>query len=139
MRIAKLTDAVAGEILAARQRSDADGRARGRAHHRRRAAPAATRRFSSWARRLDSVRLTPQTLWVSARDRRAATQQVPRELRAALEHAARNIRRVAEQQRPRSVEHRRRAGRARRPARRRRSKRSAATSPAAVFRWFPRC
>ncbi len=57
----------------------------------------------AWTRRLDGARLTPKTLWVRARERRGARREVcSRELRAALEHAARNIRRVAEQQRPRS-------------------------------------
>jgi histidinol dehydrogenase len=101
MRIAKLTGAVAGKLLTARHRSDAAAElvaARIIASVRRGGDTA----LFSWVRRLDHVRLTPQTLWVSARDRRAATQQVPRELRVALEHAARNIRRVTEQQRPRS-------------------------------------
>ena len=56
----------------------------------------------AWTRRLDGIRLTPRTLWVSASERRAAARAVPKVLRAALEHAARNIRRVAEAQLPRS-------------------------------------
>ena len=55
-----------------------------------------------WTRRLDKMRMTPGTLWVTARDRRAALRDVSPELRLALQRAARNIRRVAEQQRPRS-------------------------------------
>ncbi|HEY1866622.1 MAG TPA: histidinol dehydrogenase [Candidatus Acidoferrales bacterium] len=100
MRILDLTDGVARKILAARTRSDVAAE--------RVAAPiiASVRRGGDaalfrWARRLDGARLTPRTLWVSAADRRAALQTVPRELRAAIEHAARNIRRVAEQQQPR--------------------------------------
>jgi len=54
----------------------------------------------AWTRRLDGIRLTPRTLWVSASERRAAARAVPKVLRAALEHAARNIRRVAEAQLP---------------------------------------
>ena len=101
MRILALSDRVAGEILAARQRSNAAAErvsARIVADVRRRGDAA----LFSWARRLDGARLTPRTLWVSASERRAATHAVPRELRSALVRAARNIRRVAEQQRPRS-------------------------------------
>jgi len=54
----------------------------------------------AWTRRLDGIRLTPRTLWVSASERRAAARAVPKVLRAALQHAARNIRRVAEAQLP---------------------------------------
>src|SRR5581483_8238382 len=54
-----------------------------------------------WTRRLDGVRLTPRNLWVNANERRAAARSVPRELASALQHAARNIRRVAEAQLPR--------------------------------------
>jgi len=101
MRILALSDRVAGEILAARQRSNAAAErvsARIVADVRRRGDAA----LFSWARRLDGARLTPRTLWVSASERRAARHGVPRELRSALVRAARNIRRVAEQQRPRS-------------------------------------
>jgi histidinol dehydrogenase len=101
MRIVALNDRVAAEILAARQRSNAAAErvsARIVADVRRRGDAA----LFSWARRLDGARLTPRTLWVSAADRRAARLIVSPELRAALVHAARNIRRVAEQQRPRS-------------------------------------
>jgi histidinol dehydrogenase len=101
MRILALSDRVAGEILAARQRGNAAAErvsARIVADVRRRGDAA----LFSWARRLDGARLTPRTLWVSAAERRAARHGVSRELRSALERAARNIRRVAEQQRPRS-------------------------------------
>jgi histidinol dehydrogenase len=101
MRILALSDRVAGEILAARQRSNAAAErvsARIVGDVRRRGDAA----LFSWARRLDGARLTPRTLWVSAAERRAAAHGVSRELRAALARAARNIRRVAEQQRPRS-------------------------------------
>ena len=101
MRILALSDRVAGEILAARQRGNAAAErvsARIVADVRRRGDAA----LFSWARRLDGARLTPRTLWVSAAERRAARHGVSRELRSALKRAARNIRRVAEQQRPRS-------------------------------------
>jgi histidinol dehydrogenase len=101
MRILALSDRVAGEILAARQRGNAaaervSARIVADVRHRGDAA------LFSWARRLDGARLTPRALWVSASERRAARHAVPRELRSALVRAARNIRRVAERQRPRS-------------------------------------
>ena len=98
MRILTLTDSVAEKILSARRRSAADAErvAAGIIADVRRRGDAA---LFDWTRRLDGVRLTPKTLWLTRGDARGA---ISRELRAALEHAARNIRRVAEQQRPRS-------------------------------------
>ena len=100
MRILRLTDTVAGKILAARHRTDAAAEAvaaRIISSVRRRGDAA----LFSWSRRLDGLRLTPETVWSNTRDRRDAARRVPRELHVALEHAARNIRRVAEQQMPR--------------------------------------
>src|SRR5579862_7174476 len=101
MRIVKLTDAVAGRLLAGRRKGDAAAEAvAGRiVDDVRRRGDAA---LFGWTRRLDKMRVTPGTLWVTARDRRAALRDVSPELRLALQQAARNIRRVAEQQRPRS-------------------------------------
>jgi len=111
MRIADLSDAVAEKMLADRRRSDlaaekvasrivADVRKRG------------DQALFAWTHQLDHVRLTPKSLWVrsgidkDARQRRSlaanSAAQVTPGLRAALEHAARNIRRVAERQLPRS-------------------------------------
>jgi histidinol dehydrogenase len=101
MRIEKLTDSVAAKLLASRHRSDVAAErvaARILSDVRRRGDAA----VFAWARKLDRTRLTPKTLWVSRRERRDGRGKVSRELRAALAHAARNIRRVAEQQRPRS-------------------------------------
>jgi len=55
-----------------------------------------------WALRLDGARLTAKSLWLSRVEIRRAAREIPPELRRAIEHAARNIRRVAEEQRPRS-------------------------------------
>jgi histidinol dehydrogenase len=55
-----------------------------------------------WSLRLDRLRLTRQSVWVGKPEIRAAKSAVPRELLRAIEHAARNIRRVSEAQRPRS-------------------------------------
>jgi histidinol dehydrogenase len=101
MRILKLTDAVAAKFFARRSSHDA---AAERVASRilgdvRRNGDAALFR---WAFRLDGLRLTRSTLWISRAELRIARRDVPRDLLRAIEHAARNIRRVAEQQRPRS-------------------------------------
>ena len=101
MQIMALTSRVGEKILATRHRRDAAAEAvaaRIVGDVRRRGDAA----LFAWTRRLDGIRLTPKKLWVSAEDQRAAPRAVPKELRAALAHASRNIRRVAEAQLPRS-------------------------------------
>ena len=100
MRILKLTDAVAAEFLARRSsRDSAAERIAGRilADVRKNGDVALFR----WASRLDGLRLTRKSLWITRREIRAASRNVPRDLLRAIEHAARNIRRVAGEQRPR--------------------------------------
>jgi histidinol dehydrogenase len=101
MRILRLTTRVEEKILAARHNRDvrAEAVASRIVGDVRRRGDAA---LFAWTRRLDDIRLTPKNLWVSANERRAAARTIPKDLRAALEHAARNIRRVAEAQLPRS-------------------------------------
>src|SRR4029077_4134545 len=55
-----------------------------------------------WTLRLDGFRLNRNSLWINRAEIRAARRNVTGELLRAIEHAARNIRRVAEEQRPRS-------------------------------------
>jgi histidinol dehydrogenase len=55
-----------------------------------------------WSLRLDGLRLTRKSVWIGKPEIRAAKAAVPPELQRAIEHAARNIRRVAEAQRLRS-------------------------------------
>ncbi len=101
MRILKLTDAVADKFLARRSSHDAAAEriaARILADVRKNGDAALFR----WALRLDGLKLIRKSLWISRAELRAAKRNVPRELLHAIEHAARNIRRVAEQQRPRS-------------------------------------
>ncbi len=101
MRILKLTDAVAAKFLARRSSHDAAAEriaARILADVRKNGDPALFR----WALRLDGLRLTRKSLWISRAEIRAARRNVPRDLVRAIEHAARNIRRVAGEQRPRS-------------------------------------
>ena len=129
MRVLELTDSVAKGILSARRGSAADAErvaAKIVADVRRRGDKA----LFDWSRRLDRARLTPKTLWLSAQERRAGSRSVSRELRNALEHAARNIRRVAgATARPRSVANRRGTGGARGATRMPPSKRSGCYIP----------
>src|SRR5580700_9582112 len=55
----------------------------------------------AWSKRLDNAALNPKTMWISRKEIAAARRDVAPELLRALEHAARNIRRVAERQLPR--------------------------------------
>jgi len=101
MRIVKLTDAVAAKFFARRSSHDA---AAERIASRivadvRRGGDAALFR---WASKLDGLKLAPDTLWISRAEMRAARGTISRDLLRAIEHAARNIRRVAEAQLPRS-------------------------------------
>ena len=101
MRILKLTDAVAAKFLARRSLHDAAAEriaARILGDVRKNGDAALFR----WTRRLDGFRLTRNSLWISRAEIRAAKRNVTGELLRAIEHAARNIRRVAEEQRPRS-------------------------------------
>ncbi|MGB6199599.1 MAG: histidinol dehydrogenase, partial [Candidatus Acidiferrales bacterium] len=59
------------------------------------------RALFAWSARLDKLSLGPRTLWISRKEIAAAQSGAPRELMRALEHAAHNIRRVAERQLPR--------------------------------------
>jgi histidinol dehydrogenase len=100
MRVLTLTDALAAKLLADRRSGDAAGdrvAARIIADVRRRGDAA----LFSWSRKLDRARLTPKTMWIPRRDIDSAARDVTPELRDALAHAARNIRRVARQQLPR--------------------------------------
>lgn len=101
MRILKLTDAVSAKFFTRRSAHDAAAEkiAAEILTDMRKNGDAALFR---WALRLDSLRLTRKSLWITRAEIRAASRNVPRELLRAIEHAARNIRRVAEEQRPRS-------------------------------------
>jgi histidinol dehydrogenase len=101
MRILKLTDAVAAKFLARRSSHDAAAdriAARILADVRKNGDAALFR----WALRLDGLRVTRKSLWITQAEIRVARRNVPRDLARAIEHAARNIRRVAEEQLPRS-------------------------------------
>jgi histidinol dehydrogenase len=101
MRIANLTPAAAENFFARRASHDAsaDRVAAGIVADVRKNGDAALFR---WAKKLDALRLTPRTLWIPRADIRAARKAVPRDLLQAIEHAAKNIRSVAQRQLPRS-------------------------------------
>ena len=99
MRILKLTKSVERELLRGRRERDekahrvaariiADVRKRGDAAIR------------DWTKKFDGVDLRPG-MWVSSREIGKAANDVTKETRLATEHAARNIRVVAERQLPR--------------------------------------
>jgi histidinol dehydrogenase len=101
MRVQKLTEEFAAKFLARRRSHDSAAErvaARILADVRRNGDAALFR----WSLRLDGMRLTRRSLWITGAGIRSANRNVPRELARAIEHAARNIRRVAEAQRPRS-------------------------------------
>ena len=54
----------------------------------------------AWANKLDGIDLRRESLWISESEIRAARRQVTVDFVRAVEHAARNVRRVAEQQLP---------------------------------------
>src|SRR6266446_44022 len=99
MRIVKLIPAIEKKLLRARQERDAkaervaseivaDVRKRGN-----------TALFA-WAKKLDGIDLRRESLWSSESEIRAARRQATVDFVRAVEHAARNVRRVAEQQLP---------------------------------------
>ena len=101
MRILRLTRAVEKRLLAARMAHDAGAArvaARIVADVRRRGDAA----LFEWSKKLDKVALTDRTIWISQKEIRAAERNVSVDFRRAIRQAAGNIRRVAEQQLPRS-------------------------------------
>jgi histidinol dehydrogenase len=101
MRITPLTEKVAERLLANRRRRDGAAErtaARIIRDVRRRGDQA----LASWTRRLDGVNLETCGLWVTPQEFRLARDQIDNKLLRAIRHAARNVRRVARQQKPRS-------------------------------------
>jgi histidinol dehydrogenase len=100
MRILELTESRATRLLAARKRRGGDAErvaARIIADVRRRGDAA----LLDWSRRLDAISYgAAREIWVGRREIQQARRDVSPELLRALAHAARNIRRVAAQQKP---------------------------------------
>jgi histidinol dehydrogenase len=99
MRIMRLTPAVEKKLLRARQEHDAEaeGIASEIVGDVRRRGDAA---LSAWMKKLDGIDLHRESLWISGGEIRAARKQASRDFLRALEHAARNVRRVGEKQLP---------------------------------------
>src|SRR5260370_8009625 len=99
MRIVRLTQAVEKKLLRARQENDGEAQriAAEIIHDIRRRGDAA---LSAWVKKLDDINLQREHLWIDEDEIRAAGKEVGREFLRALEHAARNVRRVAEKQLP---------------------------------------
>jgi histidinol dehydrogenase len=101
MRIVKLTPAVEKKLLRARQEHDAetqrvaeriikDIRLRGDAA------------LYAWVEKLDGIDLRREGPWIPESEIRTARKQVSSDFLQAVEHAARNVRRVAEKQLPKA-------------------------------------
>jgi histidinol dehydrogenase len=100
MRIVKLTPGVERQLLQARQRRDLEAEriaARIVGDVRRRGDLA----LFAWTKKLDGVSLRGDDVWISHEEMQRAVRGVTREFLKAVEHAARNVRRVAEKQLPR--------------------------------------
>jgi len=99
MRIVRLTPAVEKKLLRVRQEHDAEAEriASKIVGDIRRRGDAA---LSAWVKKLDDIDLRRESLWIAEDEIRAARKQVSRDFLRAVEHAARNVRRVAEKQLP---------------------------------------
>jgi histidinol dehydrogenase len=100
MRIVKLTAAVERQLLRSRRQRDAE------------AERVATRIVSdvrqrgdgalfAWTKKLDGIDLGREGVWISRDELQNAAKTVSAEFLGAVQHAARNVRRVADQQIPR--------------------------------------
>jgi histidinol dehydrogenase len=99
MRILKLTSGTQSRLMKLREGQD---RAAFRAAQKivgdvRRRGDAAV---DEWSRRLDGLDLRGARLWISPKEMRAARKRLPSDFVRAVEHAARNVRSVAEKQMP---------------------------------------
>ncbi len=100
MRILKLTAHTEAEMMRRREGQDRDAQriaARIVADVKRRGDTA----LDEWTRRLDKVDTRGKELWVTTQEIRAARKRASRKFLRAVEHAATNVRRIAEKQLPR--------------------------------------
>lgn len=100
MRILKLTPALEKRLLQRRDSRDvhAEKVAAKIVRDVRRKGDAA---LFGWTRRLDQIELSGESVWASSVQVKRAAASVSREFSRAVEHAARNVRAVAEKQLPR--------------------------------------
>jgi histidinol dehydrogenase len=99
MRVLALTPAIEEKLLSERRRADTQAEqtsARILADVRRRGDAA----LFAWTRKLDGAGLSRNSVWVTQKEMDEALRATPKQLIEAIDHAARNIRRVAQQQKP---------------------------------------
>ena len=100
MRIVKLTAALEKQLLRARQHRDREAEriaAQIISDVRRRGDLA----VFAWAKKLDGAELRRDGVWISRREMAAAAKSVGGDFVGAMQHASRNVQRVAEKQLPR--------------------------------------
>jgi histidinol dehydrogenase len=100
MRILKLTSALEKQLLRARHQRDVQAErvaSRIVGDVRRRGDSA----LFAWTKKLDGIDLANQGVWISRREISAAAARVGKDFWRAVEHAAKNVRRVTEKQLPR--------------------------------------
>ena len=100
MRILKLSEKTEAGLLRLRQTHDREAyRVASRivSDVRRRG----DRAVEDWTKKLDGTDLSQAGLWISKKEMAAAGRHVDRQFLKAVEHAAKNVRKVAEQQLPR--------------------------------------
>ena len=101
MRILKLTPSLEKDLLRARETRDAQAEriaTRIVTDVRRRGDGG----LFAWTRKLDGIDLRREPLWISGAEFRSSRRAAAKSFLRAVEHAARNIRKVAEQQLPRA-------------------------------------
>ncbi|HME11790.1 MAG TPA: histidinol dehydrogenase [Candidatus Acidoferrum sp.] len=100
MRILKLTPAVEKKLLRDRQERDREAErvAADIIADVRKGGDAA---LAAYTKEFDGIDLRREGIWIAARETKAAAKHVSPEFTRALEHAARNVRRVARKQLPR--------------------------------------
>jgi len=100
MRILKLTPKTEAGLLQLRQTQDREAyrvAARIVSDVQRRG----DRGLEEWSKKLDGTDISTAGLWISKKEMAAAKRRVDREFLQAVEHAAKNVRKIAERQLPR--------------------------------------
>ena len=101
MRILKLTAKTEAELLKLRETHDREANrvaSRIVSDVQRRG----DRGLENWTRKLDGTDVSGSGLWISKKEMAAAKRRLDRQFLRAVEHAAKNVRKVAEQQVPRN-------------------------------------
>lgn len=101
MRILKLTPRLEKQLLSRRAQSDVEAQ-RAAAEIVSDVRKRGDAALFAWTGKLDGVSLSAKTLWISQKEIRAAERRVSVDFLRAVRQAARNIRRIAEQQLPKT-------------------------------------